>query len=306
MDIPRSGQDTPQSPGADNQQPQPPPYQPPAQPHQPPAQPYQPPQTPYQPPQAQYQPPAGQYQQPPQAYQQQPGGYQQVPPPPPASQRKGFNWLACCGITCLVLLIIGVLLFFGCRNFIKPFYSMGVGMAKVSEVVKGTDEATVVSAAVPVTTAELAAAPQSYMNQWLAVNGTIQSDASGMSNKSFSSGNFNTADTTPYMLTDTVMVMDLSKAPAVGTTGDNVTAYGQIYVMDLAEVGKIPMVGKTILEEMKKDPQFAGNSKMVFVIAKKVERVGGTGLQPPAAQGGDSTPPPAAPDGTTGAGGWGK
>lgn len=305
MDIPRSGQDTPQTPGGENPPPQPPPYQPPSQPYQPPAQPYQPPQAPYQPPQAQYQPPPAQYQQSPQAYQQQPGGYQQVPPPPPASQRKGFNWLACCGITCLVLLILGVLLFFGCWNFIKPFYSMGVGMAKVSEVVQGTDEATVISAAVPVTTAELSAAPQNYSNQWLAVTGTVQS-TSAMSNANFSSGNFNSSNTTPYMLSNSVLVMDMTKAPAVGAAGDTVTAYGQIYVMDLAEVGKIPMVGKALLEEMKKDPQFAGNSKMVFVIAKKVERVGGTGLQPPADQSGGSTPPPDTPDSTAGAGGWVK
>lgn len=316
MDKQSNGPQSPQPPGGPEQPPQPPPYQPPSAPYQPPqpppyqppAQPYQPPQAPYQPPQAPYQPPAGQYPPPAQPYQQQPGGYQQVPPPPPPGQRKGFNWLACCGITCLVVVIVGGLVTFCSYTMFKPFWQMGMGMAKVSQTVETTDEATAVAAAVPVTTAELAGAPQNYSGQWLAVTGTLLPTPSGMGNASFTSGNFNSANTTPYLMSDNVMVMDMSKAPAVGTTGDTVTAYGQIYALDMAELEKIPYVGKSMVEEMKKsDPTLAASSKIVFVMAKKVELVGASGMQPPPAlPGGDSAPPPGTAGDAVGAQGWNK
>jgi hypothetical protein len=164
---------------------------------------------------------------------------------------------------------------------------MGMGVAKLAETVQNTDVLTIQAQATAVDTATLMANPRTYEGQWLALSGTITSGGGNMGGSSFSSGNFNSEDTTQYFLSDGVMVMDVTNSPPVGAAGDMVVAYGQIYVLDFAELSKMPLVGKAIEEEMKKDPQFAGQSLFVFFVAKQVDKVGsGMGME---------TPPPLEP-----------
>jgi hypothetical protein len=195
------------------------------------------------------------------------------PPPPPPPQKKGFNWLACCGITCLVLIVIGALLFWGCWQFISPFVGMGVEMAQVGESVTSTDITTIRSAAVDVSTTDLVDTTNVFEGQWLALEGEIIGDFGGSAQ--FSSGNFNAEDATQYTLEDNIIVLDMSQAPRVALAGDRLRAYGKIAVMDMGEMGKMPFVGQAIEEEMQKDPEMAKNMRMIFFIAKEVEAVAG-------------------------------
>ncbi len=205
-------------------------------------------------------------------------GQQQYPPsgayaPPPPAQKKGFNWLAFCGITCLVLVIIFGGIAFYTYRFVQPFLNMGLQMESISQNVKATDAATIKAGAISVTPEQLTSDVGSYQGQWLRVEGELAlGDAFGSS--SFSTGDFSTEDSTNYILPGNVLVMDVTGAPSVAAAGDTIVAYGQCYGWDLQEMENIPFVGKIIVDEMKNDPNMGGNTKMVFFLAKEVERVG--------------------------------
>jgi len=204
-----------------------------------------------------------------QAYQ--PAGGYQAPPPPPA-KKGGFNWLACCGITCLVLLIIGGLMAFCTYRMAAPFMSMGIQMGTISETVSNTDIQTIKAGAVEVDVDALNAGAKSFEGQWLKLTGEITH--SGDMSSSFSSGDFDTKDMTSYMLGTNIVVMDVSNAPTVGGMGDTIVAYGKCYSWDLMELEKMPFIGSMLVEQIKSSPEFQGNTSMVFFMAKEVSRVG--------------------------------
>jgi len=256
------------------------PPQPPQQPEggQPPSQPYTPPQSgyaPYTPPPSQApMPPAYQaYTPPPEQQPLQPYG-QGMPPPAPA-RRGGFPWLACCGITCLVLIILGGGMTFCTYQMVKPFMNMGMEIAKISDEVKKADIAMIRQQASPVTVEQLVANAALYEGKWVAVEGTVTSNTSG-SSSNFSAGDFSTEDSTNYTLTNNVVVMDVTKSPPVASPGQKIRAYGKFYIWDLASISQMPFVGPALEQEMKKDPQFAQTSKIIMVIAKQVELASGS------------------------------
>jgi hypothetical protein len=216
---------------------------------------------------------------PPQPYQ---SGQQQYPPPagyapPPPPQKKGFNWLACCGITCLVLVIIfGGMSYCGYR-MLAPIINMGFQLESISQNVKSADAATIKASPISVTPEQLASDATLYKGQWLRLEGELAS-ADTFSSSSFSTGDFSTEDATSYVMSSNILVMDVTGAPAVAGAGDTIVAYGQYYGWDLLELEKIPFVGKIIVDEMKNDPNLGGNTQMIFFLAKEVERVGVAGI----------------------------
>ncbi|MBN2081739.1 hypothetical protein JW859_05955 [bacterium] len=229
-----------------------------------------------------------------QAYQ--PAGGYQAPPPPPA-KKGGFNWLACCGITCLVLLIIGGLVGFCTWRMIAPFMGMGLQMASISETVSNTDIQTIKASAVEVDVDQLKAGAKGYEGQWLKLTGELTQ--AGQIASGFSTNEFNSEDMTSYVLGSNIVVMDVTKAPSVGGMGDTIVAYGKCYSWDLMELEKMPFFGGMIAEELKNSPEFQGNTSMVFFMAKEVTRVGVADQTNSAA---DTAPP----DAGEGASGWMK
>lgn len=216
-------------------------------------------------------PPAQQPYAPPQQPQQpyQPaGGY---PPPPPAPQRKGFNWVACCGITCVVLLIIGGLAGYCGYRFLQPVIGVGIKVANVEEQVNSTDLAAIKAEAMQTDASVLAANAPAYEGQWLALEGVIAEDAGAGSPAG--PGGFGTQDATYYILQGPVVVMDLSQAAAVGGIGDRIRAYGQCVAWDLLELEKMPIIGKGLTEGMTSDPELEGRTQIVIFVAKEVALV---------------------------------
>ncbi len=192
------------------------------------------------------------------------------PPPPPPPRAKSFNWLACCGISCLVIFILGGGMSYCTYLAVKPFMNMGMEMEGVKNAVVAADVAEIRSAAVPVTPSSLSSNSVGMEDMWLALEGVIVMDGSG------TGGQYGSVEGTVYVLENNTIVMDTSNAPRKGIVGDTIQAYGKVFAWDLAELGKIPMIGSYIEAEMAKDPQMAGNTKIVFFIAKEVELVGGS------------------------------
>jgi len=244
---------------------------------------------PYQPPQ-QY----SQQQYPPQYPPQQqygpPPGY--APPPPSPGERKGFNWLACCGISCGVLLVLGIIVFVFFYNLVAPFIGMGVDMEKINGEIASTSVETIESQATSVGADELQANPDSYEGQWLVVTGVL-SDAGAAGTSGMGSSDM---PNTTYFMQPGIIIMDMSVAPSVGGSGATVEAIGKIVQMDL---GKMPFFGKMIEEEMKKDPSLKTGAKMTFLLAKQVTLIS------PAPGTDTSAEPAAAPGDPASAGnGW--
>jgi len=195
--------------------------------------------------------------------------YLPPPPPPPPPPRKGFNWLACCGITCAVLLIVGGLVAYCGYRFVQPFMGMGLQLPQLQSEVQQTDIQTIKSAAMSVDAATLASNPVTYEGQWLELTAKIDSN-NPFGGSPFPVGNSSGQQATTYMLEESIVLMDVTQSPPVGNPGDEIVAYGKIYAWDLKELEKMPIVGKSIGEEMQKDPNMQGKMLLVFFIAKEV------------------------------------
>ena len=243
-------------------------------------QPYQPPQAPQyqQPPASQgYQaPPQQQHgypQQPPQQQYQQPGGgqYYQAPPPPPAKPKKGFNWLMCCGITCGCLVIIAIIGGIGVWMVGKNFAEWGQSFDAAAEEVNNTPAEQIRAGATIVDSRVLGDNPESYADQWVAIEGVIAGDVSA--GTSFNMGQYGTQNSTTYVLEGGVIVLDLSQSPQVGYSGDMIRAYGKAMVFDMSNM---PLFGgfmeKAMEEAAKSDPNMQDIPvKMVMFYTKDVE-----------------------------------
>lgn len=189
-------------------------------------------------------------------YQQQPQGGYQAPP-----KKGGFNWLACCGIGCGVVLVVSILVGVFMWKFIAPFVGMGMDAAKVGEEVQATDLATIQASATWVDDATLAASPEAYEGQWLELSAVLGDPTSGQGNMSGTEG-------TAYVTENFVMISDISKAPRVANQRESIVAYGKIFVMDLAEM--MPMLKKEFEKEMASTPGMPSSGKFVIFIAKSV------------------------------------
>ncbi|MCC7477127.1 hypothetical protein IT575_01605 [bacterium] len=243
------------------------PYAPPAD-YSPPGQPYAPPQDPN-------------------------AAYGQAPYSPPPQKKGGFNWLACCGISCGVLLLVSILVVVivgkSCGGLWGPIMEMG----KVAQEIEKTDISTIQSSASPLDSASLSADPDSFKGQWLALEGMIGAEndqmAQSMKGQSGQEG-------TAYFIAPDILVMDISNAPPVGDEGDTIRAYGKAVKFDLKEMLKF--MGPEALKELESDPQLQGRTNFVFVFAKQVDLVASG--DPPA----DAAPADGA-DAAGGAADWG-
>jgi hypothetical protein len=228
--------------------------------------------------QAPYQPPSqgGQYQQaapPPGTMAPPPYGQQYGPGMPPPPPRKGFPWLAVCGITCGVLLLVLIGVGTCTYKFMKPFVQMGAQVATLTTEIQKADPAMIRREAVPVSAEELAQNPSLYSGKWIAVEGTV---LSGGSQNPMAQQSFSNQQTTNYMLGTSVMVMDVNNGPQIAQAGESMRAYGKFYAWDITEMSKIPFVGKTIEEAIKKDPELSKMKSFIMFITKDIEKASGT------------------------------
>jgi hypothetical protein len=218
-----------------------------------------------------YQPPGSTYGPPPGSEPYQPGqsgggygGGYQAPP-----KKGGFNWLACCGIGCGVVLVVGILVCVLMWKVIAPFVGMGMEVNKLSEEVKAADINTIMSSAVEVDDKTLAADPAAYAGQWVMLDAVL-----GDENQS-GSANFGNSPATSYVTENMVMISDVSNAPRVALKGDSIVAYGKVYVMDVAEMMKSFPGAKEEIEKSMAEQNMPGGAKIAMFFAKSVEKAGG-------------------------------
>lgn len=190
-----------------------------------------------------------------------PGGY---PPPPSDGERRGFNWLLCCGIGCGVALLgLGLIAYFS-YGFFSRVMDAGKEMGRVAETVTATDPATAESQALQLHAADVSANIELYTGQWLLVDGVLSDLTStdpGMGGAF--GGNRSLQDATSYFVAPNLIVLDISGAARVGQTGDAVRVLGQPASFDFAEI-----LGEGMAKQLQQEEGF---STLVFVVANRVE-----------------------------------
>ncbi|MCB1221379.1 MAG: hypothetical protein H7A35_07870 [Planctomycetales bacterium] len=224
------------------------------------------------------------------------GGYQPMEPtygPPP--KKKGFNWLACCGIGCGVVVIIAIIMGFAGFNFVNKIAG---GAMKVAMELESTDAATIRAQAQSEDATVVAGNPSGYTSQWVAMNCTVMTpEEFGRTyfGGSSSSGDWQSSDFqnqsgqqgTMYLVEGGFMVIDSSNAPTKAQPGDRIIAYGKPFVMDFSAIPGMD----------DKDMQQLSNLKMFM--AKEVDVVSGAADEEP-----DDTPPGGEETGSSET--WGK
>jgi hypothetical protein len=213
----------------------------------------------------------------------QPGGYQAPP------KKAGFNWLACCGIGCGVVLVITLLVGMLMWKSCAPLFEMGKQAETLTKEVRSSNAEQVRAEASYVDSTELGSIADTLAGQWIAVEGVVLG-LDAMSGSSFSSGGFNSSDSTSYLLEGGVMVLDMSKAPNVASVGDTMIAYGKCVVFDMT---KLPFIGGIMEQAAKEDPELAAmGGKMIFFFTQDVEKTGDAADNQDGSAGDDQGSPP--------------
>jgi hypothetical protein len=175
----------------------------------------------------------------------------------------------------LVLIIIGGLIGYGCYRMMRPMIAMGFELDALQTEVTNTDNTTIRSSAMTVESTALGTDPASYQGQWLAVEGEIMAT---QFTGQFSAGDFSSQESTNYVLSGDISVMDISRTPHVGTIGNRVRAYGKVYTWEFSEM---PFFGQFMEEAAQQDPSMPKAGKIVFFITKDVELAGSAAPSPP-------------------------
>jgi hypothetical protein len=198
------------------------------------------------------------------------GGYQPMQPGYSPPQKKGgFNWLACCGISCGVMLVLAIIAgFFIYSAAKKVMDSIGPVIEAATEL-ESTSIEEIRAQAVTVDAEVAGASPETYSEQWLALEGEVMDPGEFVSTYYAGGGDTTneiqssaSQEGTVYMLRGGIMLTDTSNSASVAGVGEYVRGYGKLVVIDLAAM---PWVGPIIAQEL------GENSKFSFFVAKQVE-----------------------------------
>ena len=199
-------------------------------------------------------------------------GYQPMQPGySPPQKKKGFNWLACCGISCGVLLVLAIIAgIFIYTGFKKVMDSIQPMITAATEL-ESTSIDDIRSQASNMDAESAGSDPDAYNGQWLALEGEVM-DPSEFVNTYYATGGDTASEIrssasqegTLYMLRGGIMMTDISNSPSKASPGDTVRGYGKLIVIDMAD---LPWVGPIIAQEL------GENTKFSFFVAKQVESV---------------------------------
>lgn len=198
------------------------------------------------------------------------GGYQPMQPGySPPKKKGGFNWLACWGISCGVMLLLAIISGFFIYSAVKKVMDSVQPMIEAASELESTSIEDIRAAAVNMDAEEAGASPESYSEQWLALEGEVMNPAEFVSTYYPTGGDTASEirssasqEGTMYMLRGGIMLIDTSNSSNVASAGERVRGYGKLMVIDLAA---IPMVGPIIAQEL------GENSKFSLFVAKQVE-----------------------------------
>jgi hypothetical protein len=186
--------------------------------------------------------------------------------PPPTShyaeeKKGGFNWLACCGISCGLALVLGIVFFYAGYKYFKPLISAGMQLNTVAEDVKqnGAPE----QADIEVTVEELGANPAQFEGQWVALTGKVADDPGGPVDSMRQQQGMQ--ESSAYFIEPNIVVMDMSTTQPVARQGDTISVIGKPVVLDFEK-----LLGPLASRQIEKENELEDMKTMVFVVTDKV------------------------------------
>jgi len=187
---------------------------------------------------------------------------------------RGINWLSILGIAVLIILIFIVIWAVMIMNIAKE-NQLAKDVSALAPQIEAMQQMTlsqIEEQAMVVDAEELSKDPYPYKNRFLIVEGTMSMEESIGVSENIAMNIFSDNPTyKPYVLSDTIVAIDITGESESAPEGAYLRAYGQLLILSLDDVWKLPIVGPNLKTEF---GDVEGMSdRVVFLIARAVEIV---------------------------------
>lgn len=185
---------------------------------------------------------------------------------------RGINWLSILGIVVLIILIFIVIWAVMIMNITKenPIAKDVISLQPQIEAMKDMTLSQIEEQAMVIDAEELAKDPYPYKNRYLIVEGSMSQEESIGVSENIARNIFSDNPLyKPYILSDAVVAIDITGQSESAPEGALLKAYGQLLILDIDDVWKLPVVGPNLKQEF---GNVEGMSdKVIFLICKAVK-----------------------------------
>ena len=185
---------------------------------------------------------------------------------------KGINWLTIIGIVILIVLIGVVIAAAYIWNISKdnPIVQDVISMEPALKEMEQMTLAQIEEQAEYLQAEELAKDPYGYKDRYVIVEGTMSKEESIGVSQNIALNIFKEDENYKgYVLDNAIVAIDISGEGDDAPEGATVKAYGKLFVLNIDDIWKLPIVGPNLKQEF---ANVEGMSdKVVFVIASGVE-----------------------------------
>ncbi|MBN2081738.1 hypothetical protein JW859_05950 [bacterium] len=184
---------------------------------------------------------------------------------------KGINWLTIIGIVILVVLIGVVIAAAYIWNITKDIPAIQDVMALEPQL-KEMEQMTLAQIeeqAEFIQAEDLAKDPYGYKDRYVIVEGTMSKEESIGVSQNIAMNIFKDENYKGYVLDDAIVAIDISGEGDDAPEGATVKAYGKLFVLNIDDVWKIPIVGPNLKQEFANVEGMSDT--VVFVIARGIE-----------------------------------
>jgi hypothetical protein len=226
--------------------------------------------------------------------------------------RRGINWLSIIGIVILVLLIAGAVWLWWFYNASKSnrLIQAIADLAPALKDMENQTQSQIEQQAQSIEAADVGADPTGFSDRYYVIEGTVSAEESMAVDKEIALGIFSDTEFKGMILDQAVVLIDLlGTAPAPLPDGTVVRGYGRLFVLDIEDVWKLPVVGPNLKKEfggvvgtMRNVPFFLSKGLKVISVPTKggggppvppgqATKPGEPGATTPPAAGGAAAPP---------------
>jgi hypothetical protein len=185
---------------------------------------------------------------------------------------RGINWLSILGIAVLIILIFIVIWAVMMMNIAKdnPITKDFISLQPQIEAMQQMTLSQIEEQAVQIDAEELAKDPYPYKNRFLIVEGSMSQEESIGVSENIALNIFSDNPLyKPYILSDAIVAIDITGESEPAPEGATLKAYGQLMILNIADVWKLPIVGPNLEKEFGNVEGMADT--VVFLICKAVK-----------------------------------
>jgi len=184
---------------------------------------------------------------------------------------RGINWLSILGIVVLIILIFLVIWAVMIMNITKdnPIAKDVISLQPQIEAMEQMTLSQIEDQAVQIDAEELAKDPYPYKNRFLIVTGSMSQEESIGVSENIALNIFSDNPLyKPYIMSDAVVTIDITGESESAPEGAALKAYGQLLILNINDVWKLPVVGANLKQEFGNVEGMA--ETVIFLICKAV------------------------------------